>query len=29
MNKRLVTLSIEEFGFALATLGAEDIEPVS
>lgn len=25
MNKRLVTLSIEEFGFALATIGAEDI----
>ncbi|WP_427052682.1 hypothetical protein [Paenibacillus sp. TC-CSREp1] len=25
MNKSLVTLSIEEFGFALATLGAEDI----
>ncbi|UOK64636.1 hypothetical protein MT997_09410 [Paenibacillus sp. OVF10] len=25
MNKPLVTLSIEEFGFALATLGAEDI----
>ncbi|WFR62687.1 hypothetical protein P9222_31895 [Paenibacillus amylolyticus] len=25
MNKPLITLSIEEFGFALATLGAEDI----
>lgn len=29
MNKPLVTLSIEEFGFALATLGAEDIAAVS